>query len=137
MKQHFKSIQNMAIHSKPIDLLRIVIATFMGIHGVTRILLRGVEGFGIFLNSVGFPAGYIFAILVTAFELIGSFLLIIKYKIKYVSSCFIFELLVGILLVHIHEGWFVVGAGRNGIEYSALLIACFTTVILEESGQHN
>jgi putative oxidoreductase len=29
----------------------------------------------------------------------------------------------GILLVHRHDGWFVVGGGRNGVEYSVLLIA--------------
>ncbi|HEU4725815.1 MAG TPA: hypothetical protein VFU59_11025, partial [Candidatus Eisenbacteria bacterium] len=28
----------------------------------------------------------------------------------------------GIILVHAKEGWFVVGAGRNGMEYSVLLV---------------
>ncbi|HKJ16853.1 MAG TPA: hypothetical protein VJ984_05875 [Xanthomonadales bacterium] len=31
---------------------------------------------------------------------------------------------VGIVLVHAPEGWFVVGLGRNGMEYSVLLIVC-------------
>jgi hypothetical protein len=29
----------------------------------------------------------------------------------------------GIALVHAPEGWFVVGLGRNGMEYSVLLIS--------------
>jgi hypothetical protein len=28
--------------------------------------------------------------------------------------------------VHFQEGWFVVGGGRNGMEYSVLLMLCFT-----------
>ena len=27
-------------------------------------------------------------------------------------------------MVHAKAGWFVVGAGRNGMEYSVLLIVC-------------
>ena len=30
----------------------------------------------------------------------------------------------GIWLVHASAGWFVVGLGRNGAEYSVLIIAC-------------
>lgn len=29
----------------------------------------------------------------------------------------------GIILVHRYDGWFVVGGGRNGMEYSVLLIS--------------
>ena len=31
-------------------------------------------------------------------------------------------------MVHWKEGWFVVGAGRNGMEYSALLIASLLAI---------
>jgi putative oxidoreductase len=30
----------------------------------------------------------------------------------------------GIWLVHAAAGWFVVGLGRNGMEYSVLIITC-------------
>ena len=36
--------------------------------------------------------------------------------------------LMGIALVHAPAGWFVVGLGRNGMEYSVLLIACLLGV---------
>jgi len=35
---------------------------------------------------------------------------------------------VGIAMVHWPAGWFVVGAGRNGMEYSVLLVACLVLV---------
>ena len=41
------------------------------------------------------------------------------------SLYFAGELVMGILLVHREAGWFVVGLGRNGMEYSVLLIAVF------------
>ncbi len=34
----------------------------------------------------------------------------------------------GIVLVHAPAGWFVVGHGRNGMEYSVLLIAALLCV---------
>jgi putative oxidoreductase len=37
--------------------------------------------------------------------------------------------MVGIVMVHFTEGWFVVGGGRNGWEYNFLLICDLLTVI--------
>ena len=39
-------------------------------------------------------------------------------------------LITGIVMVHGREGWFVVGGGRNGVEYSVLLIICLVTLFL-------
>jgi len=39
----------------------------------------------------------------------------------------------GIVLVHAPSGWFVVGAGRNGAEYSVLLIACLLCVGIQHA----
>jgi putative oxidoreductase len=33
-------------------------------------------------------------------------------------------------MVHASNGWFVVGAGRNGVEYSVLLLCCLTAIAL-------
>jgi uncharacterized membrane protein YphA (DoxX/SURF4 family) len=40
------------------------------------------------------------------------------------------ELIAGIYLVHASAGWFVVGAGRNGMEFSVLLILCLTVIAM-------
>ena len=34
----------------------------------------------------------------------------------------------GLVLVHWPAGWFVVGLGRNGMEYSVLLLVCLTVL---------
>ncbi len=109
-------------------LIRIVIALLMAIHGIARITLGIVDDFGVFLETVGFPFGVVLAWTITLFELIGCALLLLNYQVKYVCAWFIIQLLTGVLLVHFQEGWFVVGAGRNGVEYSVLLIACFAAL---------
>jgi len=48
---------------------------------------------------------------------------------------FAVHLLCGILLVHLKEGWFVVSAGKNGAEYSVLLITVFTALAVSHFGE--
>lgn len=118
--------------TKPLDFLRIVTAIFMAIHGIARIWLAGVGDFGNFLDTFNLPFSLMLAWLVTILEIIGAILLIANYQVSYVSAYFVFQLVMGILLVHLKEGWFVVGSGRNGIEYSVLLICCFVAFIWDD-----
>ena len=41
----------------------------------------------------------------------------------------IFILVMGIVFVHFKEGWFVVGGGRNGVEYNLLLIVVLVYIM--------
>ncbi len=99
----------------------------------TELILAAVIGsvvpFGGFLDSNGLPLGVALAWVITTFELVGSALLCTRRFVVIISMLFALELLMGIVLVHGPEGWFVVGAGRNGVEYSALLITGFLAVI--------
>lgn len=113
-------------------IIRYVLAATMLIHGIARIVLGGFAPFGEFLASKGFPFGVAVALLVTLFELAGSGLLLARKYVVIIAALFALELLMGIVLVHGPEGWFVVGAGRNGMEYSAVLIAGFLAVIVSE-----
>ena len=45
---------------------------------------------------------------------------------------FAVQLAAGIALVHAREGWFVVGLGRNGVEFSVLLIGCLVALALAQ-----
>ena len=36
----------------------------------------------------------------------------------------------GIYFIHGRAGWFVVGAGRNGVEFSVLLILCLIVIAM-------
>jgi len=95
----------------------------MFIHGAARAYYGGVKPFGGFLTSVGFPFGLAIAWGITIFELVGSVLLSVGLFVTPIAMIFALELLMGIVLVHSKAGWFVVGLGRNGMEYSVLLIA--------------
>ena len=103
--------------------LRLVISVLLFIHGAARIANGTVDDFGGFLGAQGFPGGFFVAWGITLFELIGSVLLAAGFYVWIIALLFAAELAAGIALVHWKEGWFVVGAGRNGMEFSVLLIA--------------
>ncbi|HKR04743.1 MAG TPA: DoxX family protein [Bacteroidia bacterium] len=105
-------------------ILRITLGLFMMAHGTTRLYVNSLEGFGEFLNSKGFIIGYFLAWSVTIFDIAGGALLATGYFTKIICMAFIFVLLMGIILVHFQNGWFVVGHQSGGIEYSVLLIIC-------------
>lgn len=104
---------------------RIVVAILLLIHGIARIYLGIVDDFGGFFASINIPFGFYLAWAITIFEIVGSILLAVGYFVSPIAIIFAIHLTFGIFLVHLKEGWFVVGAGRNGIEYSILLIAVF------------
>lgn len=108
-----------------LTILRVYIALTMIIHGVARIYAEGVLPFGEFLNMQGFPLGLYLAWAITIFEITGGIVLMIGYFIPILAVVFAVQLAVGIILVHASSGWFVVGLGRNGMEYSVLLIVSF------------
>ncbi len=110
--------------------IRIVLAVLMFIHGAARINNGTVGGFGEFLSGQGFPFGFYLAWGITVFELVGSVLLAVGFYAWIIALIFAIHLSMGIALVHWKEGWFVVGAGRNGIEYSVLLVSSFLATAL-------
>ena len=46
---------------------------------------------------------------------------------------FVVQMVFGIYLVHLKHGWFVVGHGSNGMEYSVTLIAVLLATALTAS----
>lgn len=121
-------MENAEHKSRAIVFIRVVLAALMFIHGATRISNGTVDGFGEFLGMQGFPLGFYLAWAITIFELVGSVLLAAGVYTWIMALAFAVHLTAGIVLVHWKEGWFVVGAGRNGIEYSVLLVASFAAI---------
>lgn len=113
-----------------VTLLRVAVALQMIIHGVTRIVIGGVDGFGVFLGANHIPLGTLVAWAITVVEITGGLALAVGFFVVPLSGWFAFELLMGIAFVHFKEGWFVVGAGRNGMEYSIVLIAALASIAL-------
>lgn len=108
--------------------IRLVLCAIMFVHGAARIGNGTVDDFGGFLSSQGFPLGFFLAWAITIFELVGSVLLAAGFYAWLIALAFAVHLAAGIALVHWKEGWFVVGGGRNGIEFSVVLIASFLAV---------
>jgi len=116
----------MNINQLALTIVRIAAAGNMIIHGIVRLSLGTVSNFDGWLTSLGFPPFTAWGI--TIFEILGGLALI--WGKKWVPAlCIIFsiQLIMGIVLIHFSEGWFVVGAGRNGMEYNVLLIICFAS----------
>ena len=116
--------------------LRIVVALIMLIHGVGRIYLGIVGGFGEFLTLNDFPFGFYLAWAITIFEIVGSISIAIGFYVAPLAIIFALHLLCGIYLVHLKDGWFVVGAGRNGAEFSVLLVAAFIALMISHYGKN-
>lgn len=103
---------------------RIVLSILIAAHGWARLLSEAVEPFGAWLNGLDFPFGLAIAYAITGLEILGTPLLALGRFT--VSLCLLYSAIyiMGIFLVHAPEGWFVVGLGRNGMEYSVLLVVC-------------
>ncbi len=116
-------------------LLRIAVAIILLTHSVFGMFNNGINDFGnLYLNQIGFaPFGVFLAWSIKISHVIAAILLLLNKYIKPAGFVTIFILLMGIVLVHFQEGWFVVGGGRNGVEYNFLLI-CVLLVIMYPNG---
>lgn len=109
-------------------LLRLVIAVIIASHGWHRLLSGGYEPFGGWLESQGFPFGVALALGITLYEVIGSVFLAWGKQIAYLCIGYIAIYATGLVMVHLPSGWFVVGSGTNGIEYSVLIITALICI---------
>lgn len=107
-----------------IILFRVLVAGLISVHGWARLLADAIFPFGTFLNNQGLPFGDGIAWGITLLEIVGTILIMVGSRYTSVL-CLIFAGIyaAGIAMVHAAEGWFVVGLGRNGMEYSVLLVA--------------
>ena len=111
-----------------LEILRVTVAILILIHGIYRLSAGLVAPFGIWLDSLGFPFGYGWAMAVTLYELVGPALMLTRRWTSLAALGHAFILTLGMILVHLPAGWFVVGGGRNGMEYSVILIVSLLAV---------
>ena len=114
-------------------LIRLTLAGLLAAHGWARLLSGGVVPFGDWLTSQGFPLGFYIAAGITAIEFVGTLLLALRWLVLPLTLVYAAIYSMGIVLVHAPAGWFVVGLGRNGAEYSVLLIVCLLCVGLQHA----
>jgi putative oxidoreductase len=113
-------------------LIRLTLAGLIAAHGWARLLAGAVDPFGTWLGTQGIPLGMAVAWGITVIEIAGSPLLALGRLVFPLSVAFAAIYAAGIAMVHMHAGWFVVGLGRNGMEFSVLLIVCLLCVGLQE-----
>ncbi|HMB90988.1 MAG TPA: DoxX family protein [Rhodothermales bacterium] len=123
------------LERRALAVLRIAVAVLLILHGVARAWLGIVDDFGGFLDSLGFPLGVVIAWIITVVEIAGGLALAAGFFVRPLAIWFAVQLLAGIALVHFSEGWFVVGAGRNGMEYSVLLIVALVLIAWTNVGR--
>lgn len=114
--------------------IRVGLAVLLFVHGVARVLHGAVAPFGVFLDGHGLPFGLGIAWFVTLFELLTAPLMALGYRVTQIARVFSAIYACGIWLVHAREGWFVVGLGRNGMEYSVLILLCLLSLAWAHRG---
>jgi putative oxidoreductase len=117
--------------TKNLSFLRIALIIIFLVHSLAGMFNNGINNFGnLYLNQVGFaPIGLPLAWAVKLSHIALAYSLLTDKYLKATSFITIFILIVGIFMIHIKEGWFVVGGGRNGVEFNVLLIMALLTII--------
>tara|TARA_R110002049_G_scaffold118559_2_gene272594 strand:+ start:2193 stop:2585 length:393 start_codon:yes stop_codon:yes gene_type:complete len=103
-------------------------------HSIPGMFNNGINDFGNFyLNEIGFaPMGVPFAWSIKLSHLASAICLLFEKYVKWAAMVTILVLFAGIVLVHFKEGWFVVGGGRNGVEFNFILIFALLTVLFPD-----
>lgn len=115
-------------------ILRLTLALILVMHSVPGMFTGSVNDFGkLYLDPLGFaPFGLAIAWAIKLSHAACAVLLLLNRYIKAAAFITIFILIMGIIMVHGTEGWFVVGGGFNGIEYNVLLIVVFLFLSFHE-----
>jgi putative oxidoreductase len=111
--------------------LRFAMAVIFLAHSLPSIFTGNVNLFGTeYLDKVGFaPFGLYLAWAVKLSHIAAAACLLSNRFLKPAGMVTIAILIFGIFMVHLPDGWFVVGGGRNGVEFSFLLIFAWLNLL--------
>jgi putative oxidoreductase len=116
--------------ARGLDIVRVAIALVLSVHAIHGLAFpANLTGFGQYLGSLGFPFGVVLAWALMFVQIGSSIALVLNRFVVAACIAHITILVTGIILIHAENGWFVVGAGRNGVEYSVTLITCLGAVL--------
>ena len=112
-------------------LLRLAVAFILLMHSIPGIFNNGIQEFGmLYLNNIGFsPIGVPLAWAIKLSHIVCAVCLIVNRFVKAAALVTITILVAGVFMVHLKEGWFVVGGGRNGIEFNFLMIVVLISIM--------
>lgn len=109
-------------------LLRLSVAFIFLAHAIIRVTGGTLVRFGEYLNNKGFVYGTPLVWGLTVYEVLGGVLLAFGIFTKWLSAGFIGIITLGILIIHMENGWFVGEHGAGGCEYSFLLIIALMVI---------
>ena len=115
-------------------LLRLIVVIILLMHGIPGMFDNGINDFGkLYLNEAGFaPIGVPLAWAIKLSHIVCAFCFLFNRYIKPAAIITIIVLIAGIVMVHFKEGWYVVGGGRNGVEFNVLLIFVLLTIMFPD-----
>jgi putative oxidoreductase len=117
--------------TKNLTFLRIALIIIFLVHSLAGMFNNGINDFGnFFLNKAGFaPIGVPLAWAIKLSHIALAYSLFTDKYLKITVFITILILIAGIYMVHLPDGWFVVGGGRNGVEFNFLLIMALLSII--------
>jgi putative oxidoreductase len=113
-------------------LLRFALAVIMVMHGIPSFIDMSVIDFGRRLEGDFGFLGIPIAVAVKGIHVVTIFALLFNKYLKPLAVLNIIIFIAGIIMIHAANGWYVVGGGRNGVEYNFLLIFSFATFLFPE-----
>lgn len=113
--------------------LRILVGGIYVMHGYPK-LFGGIDATAGFLGQLGFPIPFVLAWFVALLETVGGLLLVFGLLVTPLALLFIVEMSLGIALVHLPNGFYVIGRGQGGVEFNLLLIAALLVLLLAGPG---
>lgn len=115
----------------PQPLLRFPVMIILLVHSIPGMFNNGIQDFGNqYLNAIGFaPLGVPLAWSIKLSHIACALALGLDRYVKPLVYTTIGILLAGIFMVHLPNGWFVVGGGQNGIEFNFLLIFVLLAIL--------
>lgn len=116
-------------------ILRVVLGLVLLTHGWPKLIGGGATATADFFGQIGIPAPELTAWFVTLLEFFGGLALIAGLFVPILATLFAIEMTLGILLVHVDRGWYVVGPGARGTEFNVVMIAGLLALILAGSGR--
>ncbi len=122
------------LKSDPTIVLRITLFVILIMHSIPGMFNGGVHAFGTnYLNEVGFaPIGLPLAWAIKLSHVACALLLLANRYVVAASLITIVILVMGIIMLHYNEGWYVVGGGRNGSEFNVLLISVLIYLMIRD-----
>jgi putative oxidoreductase len=113
-------------------LLRFGLSVIMIMHGLPSFIEMSVIDFGRAMEGWFGIMGIPMAILVKLIHVVTIPALWFNKYLRPLAILNIIIFLLGIILLHAKNGWYVVGGGSEGVEFNFLLIFAFATFIFPE-----